>query len=519
MSQIFNQVEYKAPKGNSFDLSFDTKTTTNMGRLTPVLLKECVPGDIWDLRHEALVRFAPMLAPIMHRVDVFMHTFFVPNRLSWNNWEGYITGGLDGANASAPPMMNDFTTTESSLGAYLGLPDGQFNGTTGRVSAIPFAAYLRIWYEFYRDENLGTTDANILSLIKDTLIDGVASSGKTTVLNTLRQRAWNKDYFTSSLPFAQKGSPVFLPLTFTDVPVIYGSGATLTRQATTLVGPVDGTVNALNAGQVIRDAGNNALNLQTPAVASTSTMTGGSTINDFRRAMRLQEWLEKNATGGSRYTESLYAHFGVKSSDSRLQRPEFIGGFKQPVSISEVLQTSGTIGGTPQGTMAGHAISVAGSRPRKYFVEEHGYIMTIMSVLPRTAYQQGIERHWTRPDKYAYYWPEFAELGEQAVLNKEIFHSNSDGLNEMTFGYQSRYSEMKSSFAMVSGAFRSSLSYWHMGRIFATRPLLNASFVQSDPTHRIFAVTTDTIDKLYCHVLHRVRARRLMPIFGTPSIS
>lgn len=519
MANIFNEVEFSRPKGNSFDLSFDVKLSTNMGRLTPVLLKECVPGDIWNIKHEALVRLSPLLAPMMHRVDAYLHTFFVPNRILWNNWEAFITGGLDGANTSAYPQMGDFTVTESSLGDYLGLPIQSITSVNGRVSAMPFAAYARIWYEYYRDQNLGSVPSTAAGYISS-LADGVANPTVTTGLNVIRNRAWEKDYFTSSLPFAQKGSPVMLPLTFSDVPVSYASSASLVRQAGTLAGPVDGATNALNAGQILRDFGNNALNIQTAATALTSTLTGGTTINDFRRAMRLQEWLERNATGGSRYTESLYAHFGVKSSDSRLNRPEFIGGFKQPIAISEVLQTSGTgtTGqATPQGNMAGHGIGVATSRPRKYFCEEHGFIMTIMSILPRTAYQQGVERQWTKFDKFDYYWPEFANLGEQAVLNKEIYYA-ADALNEQTFGYQSRYSEYKNSFSKTAGAFRSTLSFWHMARIFGSRPLLNASFVQSDPTHRIFPVTDVNVDKLYCHVLHRIKARRLMPLFGTPTI-
>ena len=248
-----------------------------------------------------------------------------------------------------------------------------------------------------------------------------------------------------------------------------------------------------------------------------------ATINDLRSAIRLQEWLEKNARGGSRYIESILSHFGVRSSDARLQRPEFLGGGQVPINVSEVLQTSASelaTGGvkpsTPQGTMAGHGISVGQNNRVSYRCEEHGYIVGILSVMPKTAYQQGVPKKFLRKDKFDYYWPEFAHLGEQAIQNQEIFIDSDPDELEKTFGYIPRYAEYKYENDTVHGEMRDTLKFWHLGRIFDNQPQLNAEFIECDPSDRIFAVLEQ--EHFYAIINHSVRAKRLMPYFGTPTL-
>ena len=239
-----------------------------------------------------------------------------------------------------------------------------------------------------------------------------------------------------------------------------------------------------------------------------------TTINDLRRAFRLQEWLERAARGGTRYVELIKSFFGVNSPDKRLQRPEYITGIKTPVVISEVLQTSETAT-SPQGNMAGHGVSVVAGGDSDYYCEEHGVIMGIMSVMPKTAYQQGIHRTFLKFDPLDYYWEQFANIGEQEVFNKELYAFTANGNN--TFGYIPRYSEYKFENNRVAGEFRNSLDFWHEGRIFATEPALNEEFISCNPANRIFAVTDPEVDNLYCHILNKVEAIRPMPVYGTPT--
>lgn len=254
--------------------------------------------------------------------------------------------------------------------------------------------------------------------------------------------------------------------------------------------------------------------------ATSSLSVDAITVNDLRRATKLQEWLEKNARGGSRYIESIESHFGVRSSDKRLNRSEFIGGSSQDVVISEVLQTSKTDSAgseTPQGNMAGHAVSVGHSGAKGYFCEEHGFIIGITSIMPVTAYQQGIHRMFSRFSSLDYYWPSFAHLGEQEVLNQELFYSASSA-DKDTFGYIPRYSEYKFINSRVAGSFRDSMDFWHLGRKFDTAPSLNSDFIACNPSNRIFAVELQNEQHVYAHVFNKVKASRRMPIFGTPRL-
>lgn len=510
---LFNSIKLTRPNRNRFDLSHDVKMSLDMGRLYPTLALECIPGDKFRIGCDSLLRFAPLVSPVMHRMQVTMHYFFVPNRIVWPNWEKFITK----QEVVVPPTLTYTDNSVGTLNDYLGLPQTAVART---VSAIPHAAYQMIYNEYYRDQNL-------IDPITFELTDGDNSANAD--LHPIRYRAWKHDYFTASLPFAQKGAAVEIPVIqdFADVPVSHnatptGYQNTATYQINDIAGnPQVGQFASSTAEDAATDdpvfnAVPNALFAQT-----SSLTTDATTINDLRRAEKLQQFLEKLARGGSRYAEVNRSFFGVRSPDARLQRPEYFTGTVSPVIISEVLNNSGFIGtgpnttGRPQGDMAGHGVAVTTGGYGTYYCQEHGYIIGIMSVLPEPAYQQGIPRHFLKQDAYEYFWPEFAHLGEQEVMMQEIYANATDPT--APFGYVPRYSEYKYHTSRVAGDFKSpSLAHWHLGRIFASEPALNQQFVECNPDTRIFAVEEE-VQHLYAQVVHRIDASRLMPKFGTPS--
>lgn len=506
-SNLFNSIKVTAPKKNFFDLSHDVKLSLNMGELVPIMCTECVPGDKFNISAEALMRLAPMVAPIMHRIDVTMHYFFVPNRIVWDGWEDFITNTQTGGVLPAFPTINYYDGVYTRLMDYMGLPKAPTGSPYNSVvSAIPFACYQKIYNEYYRDQNLVTS-------VVDELVDG-SNAANFAALTTLRKRAWEHDYFTASLPFAQKGDPVQIPIsgnvsldpTATDPGKI--------KTADTHAGIADGPLNTVGGNLSAHPVSTNIDAVYDPN-GTLIVDSANTTINDLRRAYRLQEFLERMARGGSRYIEVIKNFFNVNSSDKRLQRPEYITGCKSPVVISEVLQT-GESATTPQGNMAGHGVSVVSGHHGNYFCEEHGYIMGIMSVMPKTAYQQGTPKHFLKiVDPFQYYWEQFAHIGEQEVLNREVMEFMPNAIG--TFGYVPRYAEYKFEQNRVAGDFKTNLDFWHMGRIFATQPHLNEDFITCNPDHRVFAVTDPDVQKLYAHVYNKVKAVRPMPKFGTPT--
>ncbi|AXH76885.1 MAG: major capsid protein [Microviridae sp.] len=500
---LLNSIKISSPKKSVFDLSHDVKLSCSMAELVPVMCLEVVPSDRIQCSQEALVRLQPMVAPMMHRCDVSFHTFFVPSRLLWPNFEKFITNQKVAGSIPAFPTVNiaeapgdGHNVNTGDLADYLGLPltDGTTEPET--VSAMPFAAYQLIWNEYYRDQN-NQDETDVV------LLDGDNTANAD--LWTLQKRAWEHDYFTAAAPTAQAGDPVNLPLgTFNDVSVkindgVFAGGITLEGVPSDVIVQPDtpnDTVDSMYA--------------QTSELQSQST-----NINDLRTAFRLQEWLEKSMRGGRRLFENILVFFGLRSPDSRLQRPEYIYGSKSPIQISEVLNTTGT-DDAPQGTMAGHGVSVVQPKNGTYNVQEWGYVITIMSVLPRTAYQQGIHRMWLKyKDPMQTYWPQFDHLGEQEIEKRELYAYTlaSDDL----FGYIPRYAEYKFMNNRVAGEFRTSLDFWHMGRKFSAVPALNADFIVADPTTRVFAVEDPDTDTLLVHVYNKVRAIRPMSKFSTPT--
>ena len=347
MKNLFNTVKMTRPKRNMFDLSHDVKLSCNMGKLVPTMCIEAVPGDKFNISCESLLRFAPLVSPVMHRMDVYMHYFFVPHRLLWDNWKNYITNTLVGGVLPAHPYLTVDNHTWGSVHDYLGIPKPSL-GSSANINAMQFAAYQMIYNEYYRDQNL-------ISEVPYKLVDG-DNTGNSD-LWSYRTRAWEHDYFTASLPFAQKGAAVDIPLGTVELNPDWdadGSQPTFVDAAGNPAGGMapSALLNDVNAPHIKNTIGQEPLAYD-PAG---SLEVGSTTINDLRRAFRLQEWLEKAARGGSRYIESILMHFGIKSSDKRLQRPEYITGTKSPVIISEVLNTTGTLD-APQGNMAGHGLS------------------------------------------------------------------------------------------------------------------------------------------------------------------
>ena len=498
---LFNSIKLNNPKSNAFDLTHDVKLSLNMGQLVPIMVTEAVPGDKFQIAAESLIRFQPLVAPMMHRCDVSMHYFFVPNRILWDGWQKWI---VNDPNAESHPYIDLESQLYNTypLLDYMGLPQIQ-GGNTIRCNAFPLAAYQCIYNEYYRDQNL-IPEVNYK-------LDSGNNSANIQFFE-LRRRAWEHDYFTSCLPFAQKGAAVDIPLGEVELKPSWSASGTPTfvnALGVTTAGDVQQTV--IPTGIVV-----------SPATGKTAYNPDGSlevqptTINDLRRAYRLQEWLEKNARAGTRYVENILAHFGVKSSDARLQRPEYITGVKSPIVISEVLNTTGFEGELPQGNMAGHGVGVATGKFGSYYCEEHGFIIGIMSIMPKTAYQQGVHRKWLKiNDPFQYFWPTFAHIGEQEVFSEEIYADT--GSLGSTFGYVPRYAEYKFENNRVAGDFKTSLNYWHMGRIFASEPFLNEEFINCDPTNRVFAVTDPEVQKVLAHVLNKVTAVRKMPKYGTPT--
>lgn len=560
MANIFNSIKLKRPKRNVFNLSYENKLTMNMGELVPIMCMPIVPGDKFRVNTEALVRLAPLVAPMMHRVNVYTHYFFVPNRLVWTEWEDFITKGIDGADAPVFPRFSlrdtwDIVQTkelmsqwfgDSSLWDYLGLPSLSgvgskvFDIVNGvkvpspfEVSALPFRAYQLIYNEYYRDQNL--TDPVEFSLGSDVITSG--SDPK--ALLSLRRRAWEKDYFTSALPWLQRGPDVTVPVggAFGDVTVdpsvgyqkfVDKDGNPMNIASSSDAGMIQFAEAGHTPGTIAGDlmagntkgsfAGQYHVWFDPNGTLKVNGDEAGISIQDLRTSNALQRWFERNARGGSRYIEQILAHFGVRSSDARLQRPQFLGGGKMPIAVSEVLQTSSTDDTSPQANMAGHGISAGANNGFKHYFEEHGYVIGLMSILPRTGYQQGVPRDFTKFDNMDFYFPEFAHLSEQEIKNQELYVSNDPAYNEGTFGYTPRYAEYKYHESEAHGDFRGNLSFWHLNRIFTDKPNLNTTFVECNPSARVFATSDTQDDKFWIQIYQDVKALRLMPKYGTPML-
>lgn len=496
-------------KRSKFNLSYTKLLSCDMGELVPVGLTEVLPGDTVQQATSALIRCAPLLSPVMHPVRVAIHHWYVPHRLVWEDFEDFITGGPTGLDASVFPtitMPAGGGAAVGSLADYLGVPTAV---NSLEVSALPFRAYAKIWNEFYRDQDLQT----------ELVIDETA--GPDTTTNTALQNAdWEKDYFTSARPWEQKGPTITIPLgttaPITGIAVRNDQAATVETGTWVQPGSAASLVNPTGWASSDQEI---LVRAQTTGVPNTSTnrpqifadLTGASavTIGVLREALALQRYQEARAKYGSRYVEYL-RYLGVRSSDARLQRPEYLGGGRQTIQFSEVLATA-EAGTAKVGDLKGHGIAAMRSNRYRKFFEEHGYIISLMTVRPKTIYGQGLFRHWNRRTKEDFWQRELQHIGQQEILNKEVYAAHASPNN--TFGFQDRYDEYRRSESLISGEFRTTaLDYWHMARIFSSTPALNASFVSSVPTKRVFA--SASTDGLYITCNHNIQARRMVAASG-----
>jgi len=497
--KLFKHVAGVKPGRSAFDLSHQVLLTADMGILYPTMVKEVYPGDFFEMGTQCVVRMLPMVTPIMHPINVFFHYFFVPNRILDENWEDFISGGENGEYAGSIPEWSPTTTPVAkngvgSLWDYMGFPPGVVpNGAL--PCDYPRRAYAKIWNDYYRDENLQ---------------DEVALDNE-----DLLRRSWVKDYFTSALPWQQRGIAPALPISGTTSAVWDDNMFTTTIP--TQYGQVTVDIGAVNK-KLISSTAQGVANLKSFFGENTVDLSNATTFNvsDLRLAFQVQKWLERNARAGVRYCELIRAHFGVAPLDERLDRPEFIGGMKSPIIVSEVLQTSETSATSPQGNLAGHGIGADQQFCGKYKVKEHGIIMCLMSIMPKPLYQQGISREWLRKDRYDYYWPEFATLSEQAIQQAEIYATNDEAENQEIFGYQGRYDELRVSHSRVCGLMRTDFDMWHLSRQFSSAPLLNESFIQCNPRKDFLAAPTQPA--FIITIGHLVKAVRPMPFIGTPGL-
>jgi hypothetical protein len=493
-------------KRNKFSLSSHKLLTCDMGELVPINCLEVLPGDTIQQATSLLVRCTPLTSPPMHPVQVKVSHWFVPNRLIWktgdgageNGWEDFITGGEDGLDDQTFPTITFAgAVSAGDLADYFGIP----LGTAGlEVNALPFRAYALIYNEWYRDTKLQT------KLTIDTT-DGA----DVTTSTTLKRCNWEKDYFVGAQDDTQLGTEVSLPLgTSAEIysdNIDFDSAADDDNYLNIHTTDGTGALKAL-AGDGTNVYGRNAAAGDGVLKADLSNATA-ATINELREAIALQKYAEARQIYGSRYTEYL-RYLGVKPSDSRLQRPEYLGGGMQTIQFSEVLSTDGA----NTGDMKGHGIGAMKSNRYRKFFEEHGFIISLMYVRPRTLYQQGLAKMWSRSTKEDFFQKELQHIGMDEVLNQEIDVSHASPAG--TFGYRNRYDDYRQGISSVSGEFSDGEQYdhWHFGRVFAADPALNDTFITCTPPVDPFADQVN--NQLLVMAKHSIQARRLLSKRGNP---
>lgn len=549
---------------STFDRSSGHKTTFNAGKLVPIYVDEVLPGDTFEMKTSAIIRGSTPIFPVMDNANLDIYFFFVPNRLIWDHWKEF-----NGENTAskweqtveysipqmAPPLGTGTIAAgweKGSLADYMGIPTQIGPGASQTnpeytVNHLPFRAYCLIWNEWFRDQNLQDP---VLIDTGDSQTNGrhqIPEGNSVTFENQAALQGANLlpvnkyfDYFTGALPEPQKGPDVLLPLgntapvitMTTDITGVTGSSPSLrfasntpiNSQANIVITPNGNGKGTLNHTTKNGDIINGNLvpaNLYANLAEATS-----ATINELRLAFQLQKLYERDARGGTRYIEIIKSHFGVTSPDARLQRPEYLGGERIPINIDQVIQTSGTMEGTtPQGNTGAYSLTGNQGSYFKHSFVEHGYLLGLACVRTEHTYQQGLEKIWNRRNRFDFYWPALANIGEQAILNKEIYLQSSKATNEEAFGYQEAWAEYRYKPSRVSSAFRSnitsgSLDAWHYADYYEELPKLSAEWMQETYKNvdRTLAVQSTLEDQYIADFWFKCKCTRPMPIYSIPGL-
>lgn len=523
-----------------FTRSHSYKTAMPVSKLVPFFVDEVLPGDTFNLKTTILARLSTPIVPFMDNLYLRTFFFFVPNRLLWDHWEA-----MNGDQRSGPTASTDYLVPQAqinnlaigTLGDFLGLPTGVAQNVP--VSELPLRAISLIWNEWFRDENL--QEAYNIDKNTEREYSGDQAISSSNVDNPLLYSSQCPpidkfhDYFTSALPWPQKGPGVEISLggsvplsgDSTNFPLYATANSSINKPVLGVAQGVSGEQlvnmmwNASGTGEQSTSAYIKSDAVKDNFMVDLSAATPIS-INDLRQAFQIQRLYERDARGGTRYTEILRAHFGVVSPDARLQRPEYLGGGRTRINVNPVQQTSATAdgSGTPQGNLSAYAVAVdTGHSFTKSFVE-HGWIIGFVAVQSDLTYQQGLNRMWSRKARFDYYWPVFAHLGEQAILNKEIFCQGT-AVDDEVFGYQERFAEYRYFPGIITGHMRSTsstpLDVWHLAEKFQTAPQLNATFIQdATPIERVVAVTDEP--PLILDAWFDLKCVRPMPVYSTPGL-
>lgn len=550
---------------STFDRSSGHKTTFNAGKLVPIYVDEVLPGDTFEMKTSAIIRGSTPIYPVMDNANLDIYFFYVPNRLVWDHWKEF-----NGENTTnkweqtveysipqmAPPLANNSTPAgweKGTLADYMGIPTLIGPGASQTnpeytVNHLPFRAYCLIYNEWFRDQNLqdpvlidtGDSQTNGRHLVPETTPIEYQIQAALQGANLLPVNKYF-DYFTGALPEPQKGPDVLLPLGNT-APIITNQspnsilpqyGVTFKSDQFTEVGKTHNLSIQVTGQKYGKMVANNSATTTLEAqnavpnnlIADLGNATA-ATINELRLAFQLQKLYERDARGGTRYIEIIKSHFGVTSPDARLQRPEYLGGERIPINIDQVIQTSGTAEGTtPQGNTGAYSLTGNQGSYFKHSFVEHGYVLGLACVRTEHTYQQGLEKIWNRKNRFDFYWPALANIGEQAILNKEIYLQDSKAMNEEAFGYQEAWAEYRYKPSRVSSAFRSnietgSLDAWHYADYYEALPKLSAEWVQETYKNvdRTLAVQSTLEDQYIADFWFKCKCTRPMPIYSIPGL-